>query len=32
MPGLGAPLAHFVGGGEHAIHRARGAEVRLLLK
>ena len=32
MPGLGAPLTHFVGRGEHAIHRARGAEVRLLLE
>ena len=32
MPGLCAPLAHFVGRGEHAIHRARGAEVGLLLE
>ena len=32
MPGLCAPLAHFVGRGEHAIHRARGAEVGLLVE
>ena len=32
MPGLIAPLPDFVGGGEHAIHRAHGAEVLLLLK
>ena len=32
MPGLGAPLAHFAGRREHAIHRARGTEVGLLLE
>ena len=32
MPGLGASVAHFAGRREHAIHRARGTEVRLLLE
>ena len=32
MPHLVAALPHFVGLGEHPIHRARGAEVGLLLK
>ena len=32
MPSLGAPLAHFAGRREHAIHRARGTEVGLLLE
>jgi len=32
MPRLGAPLPDFIGGGQHAIHRARRAEVRLFVQ
>ena len=32
MPRLVAPFPHFLGPGQHAIHRARRAEIGLLLE